>query len=153
MTRMRILCACLGNSERSPFMAAILAQLLRNQGKNDILVESAGVLNTIVKGDPAPPLSIAAGRTYGLRLDLHRKKHIIDIVDFDAVELIVAADKETQAALLPYNTKNVEVICLNLDGRSNPWKSQNPRNFDDMITDIYAALIREVIQYRFRVEG
>lgn len=144
-----ILCVCLGNGDRSPFMAALLKQMLDNQGIRNVPVESAGVMEGMKEGGQAPLLSVQAAPTYGIDLSTHKKRHVssLNLADFD---LLIAADKETQACLLTYNKEGAEIICLELDGAANAWQTQNPRKVDDMIVSIYAALLREVIQYRFR---
>jgi protein-tyrosine-phosphatase len=145
-----ILCACLGNSDRSPFMASFLQKMLEWQDLS-VKVSSAGVLESTKEGDPAPEISVKAACTYGINLSDHYKKHYSQIADLDTVDLIVVADKECQASMLGV-IPGVEIICLNLDGRSNAWKTQNPRNVDDMIADVIKTLITEVIQWRFRGE-
>jgi protein-tyrosine-phosphatase len=146
----KILCVCLGNSDRSPFMAKILGQLLENQDRNDIVVESAGVSDSAKSGTGAPPLSIAAAPTYGIDLSYHRKRHVSQ-VDLHSFDLIIAAEKEVQGMLVGDYGVKAEIICLELAGASNPWMSQNPRKIDGMIAAIYSALVTEVIQYKFRV--
>jgi protein-tyrosine-phosphatase len=131
-------------------MALILKQLLKNQGRDDIIVESAGVSDSAKSGAGAPPLSIAAAPTYGFDLSSHRKQHVsqVDLHDFG---LIIAAEKEVQGMLVGDHGVKAEIICLELSGASNPWMSQNPRKIDGMIAAIYSALVTEVIQYKFRV--
>ena len=149
-TPKKILCACLGNSDRSPFMKALLEQMLRNQGRTDIVVESAGVSDSAKKGGPAPKIAQALAPTYGIDLSGHNRRHIetLDLSDFD---LIIAAAKEVQGALVGAGA-DAEIICLELHGGANAWMSQNPAKVEAMVHSISDALLREVVAYKFRVE-
>lgn len=144
----KILCSCLGNSDRSPVMRAQLELMLRNQGTEGIEIISAGVLDSAKSGGGAPDLSISIAPTYGIDLSTHRKQHISSL-DLGSFDLVIAADKEVQAELMGAGVK-AEIICLELNGASNAWKAQNPRKVEDMFHSIHNALLREVISYKFR---
>ena len=146
---MNILCICLGNSDRSPVIRGLLELMLRNQGRNEVVVESAGVLDSAKSGEGAPALAIAIAPTYGIDLTNHRKRHL-STVDLATINFVVAADKETMAHLIESGVKQ-EIICLELDGAKNAWKSQNPHKLEAMFWAISDALYREVISYKFRM--
>lgn len=146
---MKVLCVCLGNSDRSPFMKALLEQMLRNQGRTDVTVDSAGVSDSAKKGGPAPKIAQALAPTYGVDLSTHCRKHIDDTKLYD-YNLFVVAEKEVQTALVAAGVEE-EIICLELHGAANAWMSQNPAKVEAMIHSIYSALLSEVIAYKFRI--
>ena len=148
--QMKILCACLGNGDRSPYMKAFLEQMLANQGRNDVVIDSAGVLETAKSGGEAPALPVKLAPTYGLDLSSHRKKHVSDL-ELNSYDLIIVADKRVQEALVIEYGVPAEIICLELEGANNAWMSQNSRKVEAMIAQIQYALTVEVIQYKFRV--
>lgn len=132
-------------------MTGILQQLLDNQRRPaKIIVESAGVSDGARQGGSAPKLSQALAPTYGLNLSHHQKRHI-DALVLSHYDLFIAAEKDVQAALYDAGVTS-EVICLELAGAANAWKSENSRKVEDMIHSIYQALLREVIAYKFKVE-
>lgn len=146
---MKILCVCLGNSDRSPYMKAFLEQMLSNQGRKDVVVDSAGVLDSARSKDGVPALSVQLAPTYGLDLSEHKRKHV-DELDINEYDLIIAADKRVQEDLVNRDVK-AEIICLDLEGSNNAWMSKNTRKVEAMIAWIQYTLIIEVIQYKFRV--
>lgn len=147
----KILCACLGNSDRSPFMEAFLKQMLTQQGKQNITVNSCGVLDSAKSGGGAPELSVKAAPTYGLDLSSHSRTHVGSLTyDLNEYDLAIVAEKAVQIELVNRGYTG-EVICLELEGAANAWGSKNPRKIDEMIVAVYTTLMREVLQYKFRV--
>jgi len=150
MTYIRIAALCLGNSDRSPFIKAFLEQMLRNRGRNDVIVASAGVADSAKKGGPAPEIARKLAPTYGLDLSDHERRHV-DVIDLGSFDLIIAAEKEVQAAIVSHpDYDGQEIICLELDGAANAWMVQNPEKVRAMIHTISDALYREVIAYKFQ---
>lgn len=129
-------------------MRALLELMLKNQGYENVNIVSAGVVDSAKSGGPAPSLSVEIAPTYGIDLSEHRKKHVSDL-DLDAFDFAIAAEKEVQSALMEAGFKG-EIICLELHGGANAWKSENPRKVEEMFWSIHAALLREVISYKFR---
>lgn len=141
---------CLGNSDRSPFIKAFLDQMLNNQGRTGIIVASGGVADSAKKGGPAPEIARQLAPTYGLDLSAHRRLHVDDAY-LGSFDLIIAAEKEVQAAIVSHPDYNgQEIICLELDGAANAWMVQNPEKVRAMIHTISDALYREVIAYKFQ---
>lgn len=145
-----VLCVCLGNSDRSPFMKAFLEQMLRNQGTTGVNVESAGVSEHAKKGGPAPAIACRLAATYGLDLSGHDRRHV-DSTGLGSFDLIIAAEKEVQGAIVGHPEYNgQEIICLELHGAANAWMVQNPAKVAAMVHTISDALYREVISYKFQ---
>jgi len=144
-----ILCACIGNKDRSPIVAAFLAQMLKNQGcdMSTITIESAGVSQTAKAGAPAPELAVNSAKTFGLNTSNHRQRYAGNL-DMAKYDLAIAADFTAQLGLVELGFKG-EIICLNLEGKDNAWMSQNQRKVDDMVVSIMTAVAREVMQYKF----
>lgn len=151
--QIRVLCACLGNNDRSPYMKGFLEQMLENQGRNNVTVDSAGVFESAKRSGGAPEFSVKLAPTYGIDLSDHRKKHVekCELSDYD---LIVAADLQVMQALyLEHGVKKTEIICLDLEGADNAWLSRDPRKIEAMIVSIMYKIAVCVIQYKFRVEN
>ena len=145
----KVLCVCYDNRDRSPFMKGLLENMLKNQGTDTdgIEVDSAGT-DLSIRGGPAPKLSVELGPTYGVDLSRYRRKSIGDLW-VHGFDLVIAADKETMAAIVEKGYKK-EIVCLELDGAKNAWRSQDPRKVEEMIWSISDALLRYVISYKFR---
>ena len=145
---MKILCACMGNKDRSPIVAAFLKQMLENQGRDmdEFIIDSAGVAESARAGRSAPDLAKAAAWVFGLDIGQHQQCHVDDH-DLESYELVVVADKNVQAELV--GKVKCEIICLELEGAANAWMSNDPRKVDEMVLSIQYAVAKWVIQYMF----
>jgi protein-tyrosine-phosphatase len=74
---MRVLIICAGNTCRSPMAEALLKRALKARGREDILVESAGLAAT--KGEPASWNACLAMKELGIQLNLHRARPLFDV--------------------------------------------------------------------------
>jgi protein-tyrosine-phosphatase len=88
----KILCVCIGNSDRSPVMAAVLQMFLTNAG-DDVSCGSAGIGENAAKGGPPAPFAVEACRRIGIDIASHNKLRItsLNLADYD---LIVCANDE-----------------------------------------------------------
>jgi protein-tyrosine phosphatase len=95
----RILFVCLGNICRSPTAEAVLRELAQREAAGiAVEVDSAGT-HGYHAGDPPDERAIAAARRRGYELSALRAR-IIEPVDFERFDLVVAMDEEVQARLL-----------------------------------------------------
>jgi protein-tyrosine phosphatase len=93
----RILFVCLGNICRSPTAEGVMRALLREEGVDDVEVESAGMGDWHVGHPPDRRASEAAQRR-GITLEgAARQVRVSDFEDFD---LLIAMDRSNQRELL-----------------------------------------------------
>lgn len=69
---MRVLFVCAGNTCRSPMAEALLRRALKARGREDIVVESAGL--SAAPGAPASWNACLAMKEMGIALNLHRAR-------------------------------------------------------------------------------
>lgn len=81
-----ILCVCTGNTCRSPMAAALLRQALDKRGREDILVESAGLAAGFAS--PATEHAVAVMREIGLDLSGHRSRPLTETLVADAARIV-----------------------------------------------------------------
>ena len=82
---------CLGNICRSPTAEGVLRHLLAEQGRDDVVVESAGTGSWHI-GSPPDRRSAAAARSRGIVLEGAARQ--VTGADFADYDLIVAMDRE-----------------------------------------------------------
>ena len=93
---MRVCFVCLGNICRSPTAEGILRHLLKQAGRSDVTVESAGIINHHV-GERPDPRTLAAAKRRGVALEA-RARHFVE-AHLDDYDLVFALD-ETHLARL-----------------------------------------------------
>lgn len=138
----RILCACIGNSDRSPVMAAVLDMFLKNAG-HDVVCESAGIDEVARKGKAAP-FGLAAAKRIGLDLSEHNRRYVGDI-DLSQYDLIVCASDEIAGKML--QTFGADMNKLYTVPVANPWPVKFQRDYDDVMPAILAGMYRVVTHY------
>ena len=139
----KVLCVCLGNSDRSPMMAAVLKMYLKNVAMGNVFCESAGILEIADKGGGASPLMINAAKRIGLDLSSHRRRRV-DSLEISRYDLFVCVDDRVAAYILELGV-DIKNIC---NARvSNCWPSQFQRDLDDTAENIMGAMFRVVTRY------
>jgi protein-tyrosine phosphatase len=88
-TRMRMVFVCLGNICRSPTAEAVVRHLLRDAGRTDMTIDSAGMGRWHV-GEPPDARSRATARRRGVAME-HLGRQFTR-ADFNQFDLIVAVD-------------------------------------------------------------
>jgi protein-tyrosine phosphatase len=94
---MRLLFVCLGNICRSPTAEGVMRHLVREQGLDDLVeLESAGTGSWHV-GHAPDERATGAARERGILLAGRARQ--VDVVDFDAFDLILAMDRANRDEL------------------------------------------------------
>lgn len=138
----KVLCVCIGNSDRSPVMAAVLEMFLEHTC-HEVTCESAGVGESAVKGGPATPFAVAAAQRIGLDLTGHQRRHIasFNLADYD---LIICASDEIAALVIQAGAEMKKVHNAQV---TNPWPCQFQEDYDGTFQQILAAMYRVVARY------
>ena len=142
----RVLCVCIGNSDRSPLMAAVLQMYLDKAGQ-EVVCESVGIDEKAAgTGAPAAPFGIRAGGNLGLDISKHKRRHIssVNVDDFD---LIVCASDHIAAVVMGDNRERLKRIH-NAD-IANPWPVQRQEQFENKTMPAILTAMYEVVRYHF----
>ncbi len=141
----KVLCVCKGNSDRSPLMAAVLGMYLQNAGKDEVIVESAGILETTAQGGHCSKHAMVSAERLGLDLRSHNKRWIANL-DPNEYDLFVCVDETVAAYVLERcGTVYIDKICnVQVD---NPWPSQFQADHDLTAEKIMATMYRIVTRY------
>ena len=94
---MRLLFVCMGNICRSPTAEAVMRAAVAREGLDgEVEIDSAGIGSWHV-GEPPDRRSTAAAKARGIVLDGAARQ--VTAADFDAYDLLLAADEQNVAAL------------------------------------------------------
>jgi len=94
---MRLLFVCMGNICRSPTAEAVMRAAVAREGLDgDVEIDSAGIGSWHL-GEPPDRRSTAAAKARGIVLDGAARQ--VTAADFDAYDLLLAADEQNVAAL------------------------------------------------------
>jgi protein-tyrosine phosphatase len=93
----RILFVCMGNICRSPTAEGVMRALLREEGRDDVEIESAGIGDWHLGHAPDRRASEAALRR-GIALEGQARQ--VRVSDFDDFDLLIAMDRANQRDLL-----------------------------------------------------
>jgi protein-tyrosine-phosphatase len=115
-----ILCLCTGNTCRSPMLATLVRAALRNAGRTDVTVVSAGT--GAISGMPASDGAQRAMNRRGLVLDQHRSQSLADI-DPAAVRRVYAMSAHHAAAARSQGVPAERIVIVNeaQGGVPDPW--------------------------------
>ncbi|MBI2097746.1 MAG: hypothetical protein HYT46_02330 [Candidatus Vogelbacteria bacterium] len=144
MAIQKILCVCIGNSDRSPVMAAVLEMFLRNAG-HEVDCFSAGVGENAsrTKHGTAAPFAVTAAKRIGLDISSHERERITEIPlgDYD---LIVCASDEIAAQVMEAGGEMKKIYNAQI---TNPWPCQFQEDYDGTFAQILTAMYRVVTRY------
>lgn len=142
MATKKILCVCIGNSDRSPVMAAVLNMFLKNAG-HDVIVDSAGISENARNGGSAAKFAIAASKRIGLDITRHQRKQttMLHLEDFD---LIITASDEIAGQVIKEGADMFKVYNAQI---SNPWPCQFQEDYDPTFGAIMVAMYRVMTRY------
>ena len=138
-----ILCVCIGNSDRSPLMAAVLQMFLKNAG-HDVNCESAGVGETAAKGTAAP-FGVAAGKRIGLDFSGHQRR-ITSSLDLKQYDLIVCASDEIAGKVIEQGADLKKVYNAQVP---NPWPVQFQQDFDSVTVPVILSAMYRIVAHYF----
>ncbi len=127
----KILCVCIGNSDRSPVMAAVLGMFLKNAG-HEVMVESAG---TNAKEGCAAEFGVMAAKRLGLDLSGHRKTHVSNVRPAD-YDLVVCMDDKIALTMVEAGVDMKKIFNGQI---TNPWPCQFPEQYDTTMHQILVA--------------
>ncbi len=141
----RVLCVCMGNGDRSPFMAPVLQMYLDNTilPDGEVHCESAGILEIADKSGGASPLMIKAARRIGIDLSSHQRRWV-NRLDINHYDLFVCVDDEVAAYMINLGADIKKVCNVQI---SNAWPSTFQRDLDDTAERILGAMFRVVTRY------
>ena len=103
-----VVCVCTGNTCRSPMAAALLRQALDKRGREDILVESAGLAAGFAS--PASEHAVAVMREIGLDLSGHRSRPLTETLAADAARIVAMTDGHAAVLTDRFGVPPVRVI-------------------------------------------
>lgn len=139
----KILCVCVGNSDRSPVMAAVLSQFLKNAG-HEAEVESAGVGENAAKGGCAGHHGVEAAKRLGLDITKHNKRRT-NSLNLKEYDLIICATDGIAGQLYE---QGADVSKLYNAEISNPWPCQFQEQYDVTMEQILVMSYR-IIKFYF----
>jgi protein-tyrosine-phosphatase len=138
----KILCVCLGNSDRSPVMAAVLGMFLKNAG-HEVIVESAGALQVAEKGGPPSKFAFDAAHRLGLDISGHVRRYV-KTLDLSSYDLIVCASDEIAGEMVSMGVDIEKVYNAQVP---NPWPVHFERDYEGTMTTILGAMYKVVVLY------
>ena len=135
----------MGNSDRSPFMAAVLQMYLDNTilPEGEVHCESAGMLERASEGGGASGFMIKAARRIGIDLSGHTKRWIGSL-DISRYDLFVCVDEKVADYVIGLGA-DMDNICN--AQVSNPWPSRFQRDYDDTAGRIMERMFHVVTRY------
>ena len=138
----KILCVCIGNSDRSPVMAAVLGMYLSN-ARHEVSCESVGISEHATKGGCATKFAVEAAKRIGLDISNHRKRHInaVNLADYD---LIICANEVIAEKIIEAGADMTKVYNAQI---TNPWPCQFQEDYDTTFMQILSGMYRVVARY------
>lgn len=138
----KILCVCIGNSDRSPVMAAVLGMFLKNAG-HEVTCESAGIGENAAKGGCAAEFAVVAAKRIGLDISGHCKRRItsLDLAEYD---LIVVASDAIAVDVMKAGGDLKKIYNAQI---TNPWPCQFQEDYDGTVAQVLTAMYRVVAHY------
>ena len=92
MKDLKILMVCMGNICRSPMAEGVARYLLREMGRDDVILDSAGTHAAYHKGDAPDPRARRVMRAHGMPIDDLRAR-VFNLDDFNRFDRILVADR------------------------------------------------------------
>lgn len=154
----KVLCVCKGNGDRSPFMAAVLQmywdesfklvgqmseEKIKQSLEENVLFESAGILEIADKGGSASSFMIKAAKRIGIDLSSHKRRWV-NSLHFKDYDLFVCVDEEVAAYVIGLGVDIKKVCNAQVP---NPWPSQFQRDHDDTAGRIMDRMFHVITRY------
>ena len=98
MKNLKILMVCMGNICRSPMAEGVARYLLREMGRNDVILDSAGTHAAYHDGDAPDPRARRVMRAHGMPIDDLRAR-VFKLDDFDRFDVAVRVNYQDVTAL------------------------------------------------------
>lgn len=127
----------MGNSDRSPVMAAVLGQFLRNAG-HEAVVESAGTNENSGKGGCAGKHATFAASILGLDISKHNKRRVTTL-DLGSYDLIITATDGIAGELYALGIDTSKLYNAEI---TNPWPCQFQEQYDRIMEQILIMAYR-----------
>ena len=138
----KILCVCIGNSDRSPSMAAILSLFI--PGITGTFFESAGIGESAASGGSASPFAIEACRLIGKDITKHKRRHVDQILDLIDYDLFICADEKCAEEVVKRGIDPEKIYNANIP---NPWPVHFQEDYNAVFKKILSTMFRIVIRY------
>lgn len=139
----KVLCVCIGNSDRSPVFAAVLNMMLKDT-KYIVAVASAGISEHARSGKAAP-FGLAAAKRIGLDLSGHVRCHISQF-DLNLCDLIVCMSDEIANAVIDAGADMKKVYNAQV---SNPWPVQFQEDYDNLCMPLILTAAYRIVRHYF----
>lgn len=137
---MRVLCVCRENTCQSPMFEAMLRAELQKQNRDDVQVESAGILEK-TDGKPADKNSIACMKERGLDLSNHRSRWI-ELLNRSIYDLVICMDRKQADSLKEFSfPSNTKIVVANDEHGG----ILNPYGYDFTLYQAYADVSKKVV--------
>lgn len=135
----KILCVCIGNSDRSPVMAAVLKLYLGERA----YCESAGISENAALGGPASQFAISAARKIGLDISDHQKRQVANL-DLSQYDLIICASDELAGQIVRAGVSMNKVWNAQIP---NPWPVHFEQDYEQTMQLILGAMYKVVVRF------
>ena len=149
--RKGVLCVCLGNICRSPLLQGVLEETVREAGRDDVIVDSAGT-STYHIGEGPDRRGVACARRHGIDTSGQQARQVreADFGDFDLIIVMDASNERDVAAFAPDDGGKAVVRTLMSyvpeDGRTDVpdcWYADDPEaSFEDVYSVFVVAAPR-----------
>jgi len=123
-------------------MAAVLKIYLKNAGY-DVVVESAGVLESAKQDGGASKFAIVAASVIGLDVSCHKRRHI-NSLNLDDYDLFVCATDEIAFKLVEAGVDRNKMFNAHV---KNPWPLQFQQDYEPTMIAILGAMYKVVARY------
>jgi len=127
----RVLVACIGNTERSPLLAALIKEWVTGNDY-EVHVESVGVGESALLGGCTSDEAITAAKRMNIDLSKHERRHVsaVDPKSFDA---IVCADASVVNAMVDLKVPKNKLWPAGIDGDKNLWPVHCLEDYEEKI--------------------
>jgi protein-tyrosine-phosphatase len=142
----KVLCVCIGNGDRSPFMAAVLRLL--TEKVYDITAESAGVSPNITVGMPHASAAVLAGERFGFDIHKSTRRRVQDLKLADYGLFITVSDQVGEKLMEIATQQHVDIsrMIANLNV-ANPYPVGRQAMYDEKVIPYVFAEMANIVRW------